>query len=257
MHVVPREHLLDLGHRTVHHVRGPRNWIDAAARTRGWSEALRAAEVPRPRPLVGDWSAAGGAAAGTRLALDPEVTAVFAANDQTALGVVRALLDVGRRVPEDVSVVGFDDTPESAYFAPPLTTIRQDFGELGRRCVALLREHHGRQRAGRARHGARPSDRAQKYVRTAGSRTRSSLGPVRPETALIGAVLPCFTLANGQGLYSTDIHVQRAFRRAISPRCSALAFGVRAKSVRSTAINPNLGTYPRVHSKLSRSDQCR
>ena len=66
------------------------------------------------------------------------VTAIFAANDQTALGVIRALHDAGRRVPEDVSVVGFDDTPESAYFLPPLTTIRQDFGEVGRRCVELL-----------------------------------------------------------------------------------------------------------------------
>ena len=68
------------------------------------------------------------------------MTAVFAANDQTALGVVRALLDAGRRVPEDVSVVGFDDTPESGLFVPPLTTIRQDFGEVGRYCVALLRD---------------------------------------------------------------------------------------------------------------------
>ena len=76
--------------------------------------------------------------AGTRLAGDPDVTAVFAANDQTALGVIRGLHDAGRRVPEDVSVVGFDDTPESGYFLPPLTTVRQDFGEVGRRCVQLL-----------------------------------------------------------------------------------------------------------------------
>ena len=68
------------------------------------------------------------------------MTAVFAANDQTALGVIRAFLDAGRRVPEDVSIVGFDDTPESAYFTPALTTIRQDFGEVGRRCVALLHD---------------------------------------------------------------------------------------------------------------------
>jgi DNA-binding LacI/PurR family transcriptional regulator len=134
------QHLLDLGHRTVHHVRGPKNWIDAAARTRGWSETLRAAGVQRPRPLLGDWSAAAGRSAGARLAVDVDVTAVFAANDQTALGVIRALADAGRRVPEDVSIVGFDDTPESAYFIPALTTIRQDFGEVGRRCVALLRD---------------------------------------------------------------------------------------------------------------------
>ncbi len=133
------DHLLGLGHRTVHHVRGPEDWIDAASRTRGWTDALRAAGAARPAPLVGDWGPGSGYAAGAQLAADPDVTAVFAANDQTALGVVRALHDAGRRVPHDVSVVGFDDTPESAYFVPALTTIRQDFGEVGRRCVELLR----------------------------------------------------------------------------------------------------------------------
>jgi DNA-binding LacI/PurR family transcriptional regulator len=131
-------HLLGLGHRTVHHVSGPKSWIDAGARSRGWSDTLRQFAAPRTTPLVGDWSAERGYAAGARLARDPGVTAIFAANDQTALGVIRALLDAGRRVPEDVSVVGFDDTPESAYFAPALTTIRQDFGAVGRRCVELL-----------------------------------------------------------------------------------------------------------------------
>jgi DNA-binding LacI/PurR family transcriptional regulator len=133
------EHLLGLGHTTVHHVRGPKNWIDAAGRVRGWSDALRDAGAPRVPPLIGDWGAGGGYAAGKRLAADPEVTAVFAANDQTALGVVRAFHDAGRGVPADVSVVGFDDTPESAYFVPALTTVRQDFAEVGRRCVELLR----------------------------------------------------------------------------------------------------------------------
>jgi DNA-binding LacI/PurR family transcriptional regulator len=131
-------HLLDLGHSTVHHVRGPQSWIDAAGRARGWVEALRVAGARRHRPLVGDWSAAGGYAAGIRLARDRDVTAVFAANDQMALGIVRALRDEGRRVPADVSVIGFDDTPESGFFVPSLTTIRQDFGELGRSCVELL-----------------------------------------------------------------------------------------------------------------------
>ena len=105
---------------------------------RGWSEALRtypgAARQLRRRRL----GRRRGSDAGTRLARDPSVTAVFAANDQTALGVIRGLHDAGRRVPQDVSVVGFDDTPESGYFLPPLTTMRQDFGEVGRRSVELL-----------------------------------------------------------------------------------------------------------------------
>jgi DNA-binding LacI/PurR family transcriptional regulator len=131
-------HLLDLGHRTVHHVRGPKSWVDAAARMRGWTDALRIARAPRVAPLVGDWSARGGYSAGVRLAQDPDVTAVFAANDQTALGIMRALHEAGRNVPGDVSLVGFDDTPESSYYMPALTTIRQDFAEVGRRSVRLL-----------------------------------------------------------------------------------------------------------------------
>ncbi len=135
---IATRHLLDLGHRTVHHVSGPQSWIDATARMRGWSDALRTRPAPRGVSVAGDWGAGKGYAAGSRLAGDPDVTAIFAANDQTALGVIRGLHDAGRRVPEDVSVVGFDDTPESGYFLPPLTTIRQDFGEVGRRCVQLL-----------------------------------------------------------------------------------------------------------------------
>ena len=131
-------HLLDLGHATVHHIRGARDWIDAAERQRGWEDALQARDAPSGRCIVGDWSAAGGYAAGAELAADPEVTAIFAANDQTALGVLRALHEAGRSVPGDVSVVGFDDTPEAAFYVPPLTTIRQDFGEVGRSCVELL-----------------------------------------------------------------------------------------------------------------------
>ena len=132
------EHLLNLGHTTVHHVRGPKDWIDADARVRGWGDALRSGKAPRRRVIVGDWGARSGYAAGLRLAREPGVTAVFAANDQMALGVIRAFHDGGRRVPADVSVVGFDDTPESAYFVPALTTIRQNLGEVGRRSVQLI-----------------------------------------------------------------------------------------------------------------------
>ena len=131
-------HLLDLGHRTVHHVRGPRSWIDAGARASAWRRELRDAGRPVGHCVTGDWSPHSGYEAGRRLAADPDVTAVFAANDQMALGVLRALHEAGRKVPDDVSVVGFDDTPESAYYEPPLTTVRQDLREVGRRSVELV-----------------------------------------------------------------------------------------------------------------------
>ncbi|MEU8383458.1 LacI family DNA-binding transcriptional regulator [Streptosporangium sp. NPDC048865] len=131
-------HLLSLGHETVWHVAGPDNWIDANARVEGWREVLEAGGHRVPDVVRGDWSSRSGYQLGHRLARDPEVTAVFVSNDQMALGVLRALREVGRRVPEDVSVVGFDDVPESAYFWPPLTTVRQDFEEVGGHAFHLL-----------------------------------------------------------------------------------------------------------------------
>ncbi len=131
-------HLLELGHHTVHHVRGPAGWIDADGRAAGWREELRKWRRKAPRPLVGDWSAKSGYAAGQRLAADPSATAVFVANDHMAMGVLLALSQAGRRVGTDVSVVGFDDTAESAFTTPPLTTVRQDFDAVGREGLALL-----------------------------------------------------------------------------------------------------------------------
>ncbi|WP_159062664.1 substrate-binding domain-containing protein, partial [Streptomyces caniscabiei] len=97
---------------------------------------LAEAGVADAPPLVrGDWSAESGYRAGLRIAEEADCTAVFVANDQMALGLLRALNERGRRVPEDVSVVGFDDIPEAASFLPPLTTVHQDFAEVGRLCV--------------------------------------------------------------------------------------------------------------------------
>jgi DNA-binding LacI/PurR family transcriptional regulator len=99
----------------------------------------RGCEVPPV--LDGDWSTGSGYEAGRRLAANTDVTAVFAANDQMALGFLRALHEQGRAVPDDISVVGFDDMEEAAYFWPPLTTVRQWFAEVGRRSVdALINE---------------------------------------------------------------------------------------------------------------------
>ena len=135
-------HLLDLGHRTVHHVTGPADSQEARARIEGWRSELRAAGAPVPGLLTGDWTPSSGYAAGKLLASRVRggdgVTAVFLANDQMALGLLAALHEEGLSVPGDVSVVGFDDLPEAPYFTPPLTTVRQDFAELGRRGVQLV-----------------------------------------------------------------------------------------------------------------------
>ncbi|UUU23679.1 LacI family DNA-binding transcriptional regulator [Streptomyces sp. DSM 40750] len=130
-------HLLELGHRTVWHLAGPEDSFAAQRRANAWRATLDEAggglEAP---PLVrGDWSAESGYRAGLRIAEQADCTAVFVANDQMALGLLRALNERGRRVPEDVSVVGFDDIPEAASFLPPLTTVHQDFAEVGRLCV--------------------------------------------------------------------------------------------------------------------------
>ena len=133
-------YLLDLGHRTVHHVAGPGSWLDAQERIDGWRATLAEDGAPEPPVLTGDWSATSGYELGHRLAILPDVTAVFCANDTMALGVVRALAEHDMRVPADVSVVGFDDVPEAGYYLPPLTTVRQDFGEVGRRALGALIE---------------------------------------------------------------------------------------------------------------------
>ncbi|MEV1021879.1 LacI family DNA-binding transcriptional regulator [Streptomyces sp. NPDC050264] len=128
-------HLLDLGHDTVWHLAGPSESYAAQRRTDAWRTALEEAGRVPPPLVRGDWSAESGYRAGLRMAEHPSCTAVFAANDQMALGLLRALDERGRRVPEDVSVIGFDDIPDSGSFLPPLTTVHQDFAEVGRRCV--------------------------------------------------------------------------------------------------------------------------
>ncbi|MEV0391350.1 LacI family DNA-binding transcriptional regulator [Nonomuraea sp. NPDC050643] len=132
------EHLLELGHRTVWHVAGPGRWFTARDRLRGWQEALAAAGAAEPPPLSGDWTPASGYAAGRVLAADPEVTAVFVANDDMAIGLLRAMAEAGRPVPQEVSVVGMDDIPSAAYLSPPLTTVRQDFEAIAAHGLALL-----------------------------------------------------------------------------------------------------------------------
>ncbi|WP_037680194.1 LacI family DNA-binding transcriptional regulator [Streptomyces griseus] len=132
------DHLLDLGHTTVHHLAGPRRWYATKDRIEGWRAALAARGAPEPPLLNGDWSPDSGYAAGRELASDPSVTAVFAAGDEMAIGLIHALREAGRRVPEDVSVVGFDGNPVFAYVSPPLTTVRQPFEAAAGEGIRLL-----------------------------------------------------------------------------------------------------------------------
>jgi DNA-binding LacI/PurR family transcriptional regulator len=132
------EHLLALGHRTVWHIAGPEDWLEARAREQSWRETLEAHGIEAPTVLRGDWSPRSGYEAGRALIAGGDVSAVFVANDQMALGMLRAFTEAGVTVPHDVHVVGFDDVPEAAYFSPPLTTVRQDFIEVGRQAFELL-----------------------------------------------------------------------------------------------------------------------
>lgn len=132
------EHLIALGHSDIIHLAGPQDWIEAESRMRGYLEALREADLPTFPPIRGDWTADFGYFAGQELARRRDFTAIFVANDQMAIGLMHGFRDAAIRVPEDVSVVGFDDIPVSAHVAPTLTTVHQDFPELGRRAVRLL-----------------------------------------------------------------------------------------------------------------------
>lgn len=137
---VATQHLLDAGHETVWHVSGPPGWYDSAGRIKGWHQTLLEAGIEAPPIIPADWSAESGYRAGQMLARIPEVTAVFAANDHLALGILRALHERGRQVPRDLSVVGFDDVPEAAYFIPPLSTVRPDFQAAAKEALAMLLE---------------------------------------------------------------------------------------------------------------------
>jgi DNA-binding LacI/PurR family transcriptional regulator len=133
------QYLLDLGHRAICEVSGPLNWFSGAARHRGWRATLAAAGIDPGPHIEGDWTAASGYQAARRLLESgAKFTALVAGNDQMALGAMRALSELGRRVPQDVSVIGFDDIPEAAYFEPPLCTVRQDFAALGEQSVEYL-----------------------------------------------------------------------------------------------------------------------
>ena len=130
-------YLLHLGHRTVHHVRIPPSRREDG-RTTGWKRALSKAGAAIPATFDATWHPTSGRSIGRHLAEQPGVTAVFCGNDEIAMGVIRGLTDGGLRVPDDVSVVGFDNHPLAEMWSPALTTVDQDFADLGRRGFELL-----------------------------------------------------------------------------------------------------------------------
>lgn len=136
-------HLLELGHRTVHHIAGPADSQSAAIRLAAWRRKLEESGIRPPDPIPGGWDPIDGYRAGLELANNPEVTAVFCANDEVALGFIRAMHEQGRKVPDDVSVIGFDGIPLGEYSFPPLTTVRQDFRRTGSTMIDLIAEQLG------------------------------------------------------------------------------------------------------------------
>ena len=136
-------HLVGRGRRRIAHIAGPGDWFDARARAAGWRAALEDSGLEAMEAVEGDWGPQSGYRAGVELLTGragqvPD--AVFCANDLMALGLLAAARDLGVRVPEDLAVVGYDDTAGAGFFSPPLTTLSQPFDELGRLCLEVLLE---------------------------------------------------------------------------------------------------------------------
>lgn len=139
------EHLLDLGHKTVWHVSGDDYWIETVQRRETWEQVLIERGIIPPPVIPADWTPESGYRAGRTIAAIPGATAVFVSSDEMAFGLMRALHEAGRSVPDDVSVVSVDDIALAAYASPALTTVRQPFEALGRaaalRVIAAIEGH--------------------------------------------------------------------------------------------------------------------
>ncbi|WP_431220066.1 LacI family DNA-binding transcriptional regulator [Leifsonia xyli] len=131
-------HLIELGHTRILHLAGPQDWNEAEDRMNGFLAELNDHDLPVTAPMLGDWTADRGYEVGLKILGHPDFTAIFASNDQMALGLMHAAAHLGLSVPGDLSIVGFDDIPEAKHFAPPLTTVRQDFGRLGAQAIDVL-----------------------------------------------------------------------------------------------------------------------
>lgn len=135
------QHLIDLGHRKIAEISGPLNWNAAIQRHESWLATLTENGLDPVISVDGDWTAASGYVAASDLVRNGiTFTGLVSANDQMALGAIHAFRECGLDIPGDISIVGFDDIPEAAYFEPPLTTVRQDFRRLGTESVDYLIE---------------------------------------------------------------------------------------------------------------------
>jgi DNA-binding LacI/PurR family transcriptional regulator len=140
------KHLIDLGHKKIAHISGPTDWYEAQKRIKGWKLALSERKLEHKFLFEGDWSAQSGYTNAQIILKNPKITAIFAGNDTMALGVIKAISESTRKTPQDISVVGFDDVPESKYLTPSLTTVRQDFHAIGENALEVLLEIIGGQK---------------------------------------------------------------------------------------------------------------
>ncbi|MFN8443410.1 MAG: LacI family DNA-binding transcriptional regulator [Caldilineaceae bacterium] len=135
------QHLIEQGRREIGLITGPLDWVEAVERKRAWQRTIHAAGLSADEGHIvnGDWSPQSGERAMHQLLQQcPKLDAVFVSNDQMTLGALKAVNELGRRVPHDIAMVGFDDIPEASYFQPPLTTIRQPLHDLGVQAVQKL-----------------------------------------------------------------------------------------------------------------------
>lgn len=132
------KHLINLGHKTIAHISGPKDWYESEKRLQGFKKALKEKKLEDSLVWEGDWSASSGYNAAKKIVKNQKISAIFAGNDAMALGALKAISEAGLKVPENLSLVGFDDLPESQFFTPSLTTARQDFTEVGEQALAIL-----------------------------------------------------------------------------------------------------------------------
>ena len=131
-------HLIMLGHKSIAHISGPKNWYESTRRSQGFKKALVENKLDTTFIWEGDWSPRSGFESTRKIIKNKKITAIFAGNDAMALGAIKAISEAGLNVPRDISLVGFDDLPESEFLTPSLTTAKQDFHAVGNQALGIL-----------------------------------------------------------------------------------------------------------------------